>query len=130
MSLSDTPPDADRLLDSLATLVPFVRRDVVLRNYDDERAYDVTLRVREDGRTREDATASGHDGAVFQRRYHLDPGESATERAVLDPGTYEVTVALADGREDSARCRVGDGRARTVRVEAGNSVVTVADGVS
>jgi hypothetical protein len=53
-----------------------------------------------------------------------------TERAVLDPGAYEVTVALADGREDSARCRVGGGRARTIRVETGNSVVTVSDGVS
>jgi len=120
MSLSDAPPDPDRLLDSLAAFVPFVRRDVVLRNYDDERAYDVTLRVRE----------SGGGAPAFRRRYRLDPGESVTERAVLDPGTYEVTVTLGDGGEDGARCRVGSGGAGTIRVEAGNAAVTVSDGLS
>jgi len=117
MSLSDATRRPDRLLDSLATFVPFVRRDLVLRNYDDERRYEVRLSARDD------------DGVAFRRRYSLEPGESRTERAVLEPGAYEVTVESTDDQR-SARCRVGSGGARTIRVEAGNGTVTVSDGVS
>jgi len=126
---SDVRPAAagSTLLDSLASVLPSVRpTDVTLRNYDDSRAYELALRACDD------------DEVVFQRRYRLDPGESVTERAVLDSGTYDVTVvpeavdgdATARFERDEATCRVGDDPTETVRVEAGNGVVSVSDGVS
>jgi hypothetical protein len=107
------------LLASLASLVPAIGgTDVELRNYDDDRSYEFTLRVRDD------------DAVAFEREYSLDPGESSRERGVLDAGTYEVVVDGPEIDRDAADCHVGNGSARTVRVEAGNSVLSVSGGVS
>ena len=79
------------------------RMDLSLRNYD-RRPDTVEL------------VASDDDGV-------------AAERRLLPPGTYDVTARLRLGKRDTATCRVGDDPADTIRVEVGNHVVAVSEGV-
>ena len=92
------------------------RMDLSLRNYD-RRPDTVEL------------VASDDDGVAAERECCLDPGELFAERRLLPPGTYDVTARLRLGKRDTATCRVGDDPADTIRVEVGNHVVAVSEGV-
>jgi len=94
-----------------------ISEDVLVRNYDVERAYRIDLTFR------------GVDGDVRRRTYRLDPGEFHSEVDTLPAGEYEVTAELDTGRTATARCRIGEAPDRMALVEVGNWNVSVTDGV-
>jgi hypothetical protein len=126
MALHAHPVDADATRTASVTeaLAAAPRTDCQLHNYDD-RPYTVVLVARDD------------DGVAFERRYDLEPGESRAERGTISPGEYDVcATVIADecdaapvDKRDSVTCHVGTDPAETVRVELGNHVVTVSEGV-
>lgn len=95
-----------------------VRREVVLiRNYDHQWAYDVEIVARDE---------TGEP--VFERRYYLQPGGTASEPGELPPGTYEFTVTMDNDARDVLRCRIDETPERTVLVELGNGTMSVTAG--
>lgn len=101
-----------------ATLQPSLRTEEVhLRNFDPDRTYDLTVRVRDD------------DGPVLDETYTLPPGATRSELGELPPGLYEVTVDLGGGGRETARCAVGESAEHTVLVELGNRTVSVTEGL-
>lgn len=91
--------------------------DVVIRNYDHQRGYDLDLRAVAGGET------------VFERRYSLPPGEVERESYVLPSGTYEVGVTLEHGRRRRLTCRIDSAPTHTALVEVGNGGLSLTEGL-
>lgn len=90
--------------------------EIHFRNFDVERAYDLTVRVRD-----------GPD-IVFADRYYLTPGKTVAVREEVPPGEYEVVVELDGHRRERAVCAVGPTAEETALVEVGNGTVSVTEG--
>jgi hypothetical protein len=91
--------------------------EIHIRNFDVSRAYDLTIRVRDD------------DGLAFGRRYRLRPGKTESVLGRLPSGEYEVVAELDGRRRDEARCRVDPSPEGTALVEVGNGTVSVTQGL-
>jgi len=91
--------------------------EIHIRNFDVNRAYDLTIEVRDS------------EGLVFANRYHLTPGKTASELGRLPPGEYEVQVELDGRRRRTARCAIDGTPARTALIEVGNGTVSVTEGL-
>lgn len=91
--------------------------NIHIRNFDVNRAYDLTVRVRDDGEI------------VFASRYYLTPGKTEHELDRLRPGEYDVVVELDSHRRETARCAIGSSPDATALVEVGNGTVSVTEGL-
>jgi hypothetical protein len=91
--------------------------DVHIRNFDIERVYDLTLKVRDE------------DGLSFANQYHLTPGKTVSELDRLPPGYYVVEATINDRRSDMTVCEIGLTPAKTVLVEIGNGTVSITEGL-
>jgi len=91
--------------------------EIHIRNFDVRRSYDLTVEVHEDCRP------------VFADRYHLPPGQTASELGRLPPGEYEVTVELDGLHLRTARCRIDGTPERTALIQVGNGTVSVREGL-
>lgn len=118
MHVSDRRPDALQTVQSHQQALDRESgaTDLLVRNYDLERAYRLTLTVE---------TA---EQVVYERRYRLLPGQVVAESGILSPSEYDVRVTLACAGEDETTCRVSEDPAHTIRVEVGNGLVSVGDG--
>jgi hypothetical protein len=92
--------------------------DVLIRNYDHERGYDLRLTVR--ART---------DETTFRNRYYLQPGEIVSECDQLPSGDYEVAVTLDDRQESSDTHRIDSSADHTVVIEIGNGALSLTEGL-
>lgn len=91
--------------------------EIHIRNFDVNRAYDLTMEVRDS------------EGLVFANRYHLTPGKTVSELGRLPPGEYEVRVDLDGRRQQTALCEIDGTPARTALIEVGNGTVSVTEGL-
>ena len=91
--------------------------DILIRNYDHQRGYDLHLVV-----THVDETA-------FQKRYYLQPGETISECDLLPSAQYEVTVTLDNTQEATRHCRIGQSLNHTVVIEIGNKALSLTEGL-
>lgn len=91
--------------------------EIHVRNFDDDRSYDLTLSVRMDGES------------VLSNAYHLTPGRRISEIYQLPAGVYDVAVTTADGRTETATCEIGATPERTALIEVGNGTVSVTEGL-
>ncbi len=98
---------------------PGTRRaeEIHIRNFDVSRAYNLTVEVRENGRL------------VFANRYHLTPGETASELDRLPPGEYEITVELDGLRRQTVHCRIDETPERTALIQVGNGALSLTEGL-
>lgn len=90
---------------------------LLVRNYDGERAYELTVRVLDE-----------RDRPRLARTIEVGP---STVRAVgddLHAGHYTVVVETAGGSRDSADCRLDPRTSDTALVELGNGIASVTDG--
>jgi hypothetical protein len=91
--------------------------DVFIRNFDTQRSYDLTVRIRD------------AEGIVFANRYYLTPGRTEHETDRLTAGKYEVIVELDGRRRRQQTCRIGSAVEDTVLVEIGNGTVSITQGL-
>lgn len=91
--------------------------EIHIRNFDVDRAYDLTMEVRDS------------EGLVFANRYHLTPGKTVSELGRLPPGEYEVHVELDGRRQQTALCEIDGTPDRTALIEVGNGTVSVTEGL-
>jgi len=91
--------------------------EIHIRNFDVNRAYDLTIEVRDS------------EGLVFANRYYLTPGKTVSELGQLPPGEYEVQAELDGRRQQTARCEIDGTPARTALIEVGNGTVSVTEGL-
>jgi len=90
---------------------------LVVRNYDANRAADLTVEIADlDGTT------------VLEAEYHVEPLVTEVVDLPLSSGTYRVTATLEGSATDSDHCHIGDEPTELAYVETGNGVVSVADG--
>jgi hypothetical protein len=93
--------------------------DCIVRNYDADRSYDLTITAR-----RVDAGE-----VAFERPLTVPPADLVGVTDALPPGQYEVEVETAAGFEDDAVCEVDATPAATVLVELGNWHLSVTNGL-
>lgn len=91
--------------------------EIHIRNFDANRAYDLTITVRDS------------QGLVFANRYYLTPGKTVSELGRLPAGEYEVQVELDGRRQRTALCEIDETPARTALIEVGNGTVSVTEGL-
>jgi succinylglutamate desuccinylase len=91
--------------------------DVLIRNYDHRRGYDLHLVVT-DG-----------DETAFQNRYYLQPGETVSECDLLPSADYEITVTLDTTQETSRHFRIDSSPDHTAVVEIGNGALSLTEGL-
>lgn len=121
--MSEHPPTADSEQRQLFTATETDEtpepqsEDIHLRNFDVERTYDLTLKVR-DG-----------DGLMFANRYHLTPGKTVSELDRLPPGEYIVQATINGHRTELTVCEIGATPEKLALVEVGNGTVSVTEGV-
>lgn len=90
---------------------------VHIRSYDTQWAYDLEL------------TAVSVDGTTTaHRQYHLLPGHTESESALVAPGEYDLTVTLDTRTEARLRCRLGPRPAHTAVIEVGNGTLALTEG--
>lgn len=107
-----------RLQETTQVFDPDKTEDVLIRNYDHRRGYDLRLVVR---------TQTGE--TAFQNRYFLQPGETVSECDLLPNGDYEVAVTLDNTQEASGQYRIDSSVDHTAVVEVGNGAVSLAEGL-
>lgn len=91
--------------------------EIHVRNFDVNRAYDLTIEVRD-----------AH-GLVFANRYSLTPGKTVSELGRLPPGSYDVRVELDGRRQRTTRCEIDGTPEGTALIEVGNGTVSVTEGL-
>ncbi|MFB6292881.1 MAG: hypothetical protein ABEH60_01290 [Halonotius sp.] len=104
--------------DAASTVDQQSTEGLFIRNYDANRAADLTVEIEDlDGNT------------VFEEAYHIEPLITEVVDLPLSPDPYQVTVSLDSAASDSDVCRIGDDPTELAYVETGNGVVSVVNGV-
>jgi len=106
--------EPERVVDSIADR----SEDVLIRNYDHRRGYDLHLTV---------VTYPGN--TTFQKRYYLPPGEVVSECDLLPSVDCEITVTLDDAEETSGHCRIDSSPEYTAVIEIGNGTLSLTEGL-
>lgn len=92
--------------------------DVLLRNHDFQRGYDLELTVeRPDGPT------------AFEERYYLQPGGSHSEFGTLGRGEFVVRAELDNSRTVETRVEIEAGAGGGILIELGNGALSVHAGL-
>jgi hypothetical protein len=92
--------------------------ELVVRNHDHDRAYEVTVGLADPG-------AAAHTAET----YRLDPGEVRCATTVAPRGRTRVTARLRCGPSDAVTGPLGDTPDETVLVEVGNGIVAATHGL-
>ena len=112
------PRSHGQLQDTTQAFDPGRTEDVLIRNYDHQRGYDLTLVV---------LTQAGE--TVFQNRYYLQPGETVSECDLLPSDDYEIAVTLDNTQEASRRYRIDSSPDHTAVIEIGNGALSLTAGL-
>lgn len=88
-----------------------------VRSYDHQRAYDVHVELVDD------------DDTVFEERYYLLPGTTASEMDAVPRGTYELRVTLDNTSRETTDCHLDSSAEHTAVIEVGNGTVALTEGL-
>ena len=87
---------------------------LILRNYDSEEAYEVTV-----------ALTDAADDTAFRETYTLGPAMTLRIGLRLQRAIYDVSVSVDDTRRDTAECLIGSGPEESAVIEVGNGQASV-----
>jgi len=91
--------------------------DILIRNYDYQRGYDLHLVITHAGET------------VFQKRYYVQPSDTVSECDLLPSADYGVTVTLDNTQEASGHHRIDPSPDHTAVIEIGNGALSLTEGL-
>jgi hypothetical protein len=92
--------------------------EIVIRNYDHQRAYDVNVEI-----------ITMDEDRIFQERYYLLPGHVESEVNVVPSGEYFVRVTLDNTQEEVRDCYLNESPAHTALIEVGNGLISLTEGI-
>jgi len=107
-----------RLQETTQVFDPGKTEDILIRNYDHQRGYDLNLVI---------LTQAGE--TVFQNRYYLQPGETVSECDILPSADYEIAVTLDNTQEASRHYRIDSSVDHTAVIEIGNGALSLTEGL-
>lgn len=92
--------------------------DIVVRNYDQQWGYDLSLEVTE---------TNGE--IAFEKHYYLQAGQVESELNALSPGKYVIEATLDNLTTDTLQCQIDATPKHTAVIEIGNGALSLTEGI-